>query len=100
MFVSFLRAWRPGARGFLMKKEYDFGKGKRGSVIPAKGKTRITIYLDDDVLEEFRDQADAAGRGYQTMINDALRAHLGKTTGPVDEETLRRVLREELRETG
>ncbi|MFQ5668563.1 MAG: BrnA antitoxin family protein [Candidatus Binatia bacterium] len=79
-----------------MKKEHDFSKGKRGPVIPAKGKTRITIYLDDDVLEEFRDRADATGRGYQTMINDALRAYLGKATGPVDEETLRRVLREEL----
>ncbi len=83
-----------------MKKEYDFSKGKRGVVIPQTGKTRITIYLDDDTLEEFRDRADAAGRGYQTMINDALRAHLGKTTRPVDEETLRRVIREELKKTG
>jgi uncharacterized protein (DUF4415 family) len=83
-----------------MKKEYDFGKGKRGSVIAAKGKTRITIYLDDDILEDFRDRADAAGRGYQTMINDALRAYLGKATSPVDEEALRRVIREELGKTG
>ena len=83
-----------------MKKEYDFSKGKRGSVIPAKGKTRITIYFDDDVLEEFRDRADATGRGYQTMINDALRAYLRKVTGPVDEQTLRRVLREELKKAG
>jgi uncharacterized protein (DUF4415 family) len=87
-------------RGVLMKKEYDFGKGKRGSVIAAKGKTRITIYLDDDILEDFRDRADAAGRGYQTMINDALRAYLGKATSPVDEEALRRVIREELGKTG
>lgn len=83
-----------------MKKAYDFSKGKRGAVIPQTGKTRITIYLDDDILDEFRDRADAAGRGYQTMINDALRAHLGKTTRPVDEETLRRVIREELKKTG
>jgi uncharacterized protein (DUF4415 family) len=83
-----------------MKKEYDFSKGKRGAVISPTGKTRITIYLDDDVLAEFRDRGDVAGRGYQTMINDALRAHLGKATRPVDEETLRRVIREELKEAG
>jgi uncharacterized protein (DUF4415 family) len=83
-----------------MKKGYDFRKGKRGAVIAPTGKTRITIYLDDDVLEEFRDRADEAGRGYQTMINDALRIHLGKATRPVDEETLRRVIREELEKTG
>ena len=83
-----------------MKKAYDFSKGKRGAVIPQTGKTRITIYLDDEILEEFRDRADAAGRGYQTMINDALRAHLGKTIRPVDEETLRRVIREELKKAG
>ncbi len=83
-----------------MKKEYDFRKGKRGAVIAPTGKTRITIYLDDDVLEEFRDRADEAGRGYQTMINDALRAYLGKATRPVDEATLRRVIREELKKTG
>ena len=47
-----------------MKKEYDFSKGKRGPVIRQRGKTRITIHLDDDVLEAFRERADAAGRGY------------------------------------
>jgi uncharacterized protein (DUF4415 family) len=83
-----------------MKKEYDFSKGKRGAIIPQTAKTRITIYIDDDVLEEFRDRGDAAGRGYQTMINDALRAHLGKATRPVDEEMLRRVIREELKKAG
>ena len=84
-----------------MKKEYDFSKGRRGAVLEAPpGKTRITIYLDDDVLEDFRDRADESGRGYQTMINDALRAYLGKATRPVDEETLRRVIREELKKTG
>jgi uncharacterized protein (DUF4415 family) len=83
-----------------MKKEYDFSKGKRGVIIPQTGKTRITIYLDDDVLEEFRNRGDAAGRGYQTLINDALRAYLGKATRPVDEETLRRVIREELKQAG
>jgi plasmid stability protein len=79
-----------------MKKEYDFSGGKRGQVLKTRGKTRITIYLDDDILEAFRDRADAAGRGYQTLINDALRAALGDETQPVDVRTLRRILREEM----
>ncbi len=83
-----------------MKKEYDFSQGKRGPVLRQTGKTRITIYLDDDVLEAFRERADRAGSGYQTMINQALREYLGKSTTPLDEGTLRRVLREELRATG
>lgn len=80
-----------------MKKEYDFGEGRRGALDPVPpGKTRITIRLDDDVLEWFRDQVDAAGGGnYQTMINAALREHIARSTEPL-EETLRRVVREEL----
>ena len=83
-----------------MKKEYDISRARRGAVIPQSGKTRITIFLDDDVLGEFRIRADAAGKGYQTMINDALREHLGKARQPVDAQTLRRIIREELRRTG
>jgi uncharacterized protein (DUF4415 family) len=83
-----------------MKREYDFSGAKRGAVVPQKGKSRITIYIDADVLDEFRARADAAGRGYQTMMNDALREHLGKTRRPVDAKTLRRILREELKRTG
>jgi len=83
-----------------MKKEYDFSKGKRGAVISQKGKSRITIYLDDDVLDEFRERADKLGKGYQTIINDALREFLGKEDKPIDENTLRRILREELKKTG
>ena len=83
-----------------MKLEYDFSRGKRGAVVPQTGKTRITIYIDDDILEVFRDRADASGRGYQTMINDALRAYLGKASQPMDEDTLRRVIREEIRKVG
>jgi hypothetical protein len=83
-----------------MKREYDFSGGKRGAVVPQTGKTRITIYIDDDVLEAFRDRADASGRGYQTMINDALRAYLGKASLPIDEDILRRVIREELKNVG
>ncbi|MDE2180900.1 MAG: BrnA antitoxin family protein [candidate division NC10 bacterium] len=83
-----------------MKREYDFSKAKRGAVVPQTGKTRITIYIDDAVLEAFRDRADASGRGYQTMINDALRAYLGKASPSMDEATLRRVIREEIRKVG
>ena len=83
-----------------MRKEYDFSKAKRGPVIAPSGKTRITIYIDDDLLEAFRERADAAGRGYQTMINEALREALGKEEQPIDARTLRRIIREELRRTG
>lgn len=79
-----------------MKKVYDFSKGKRGVVLPQTGKTRITIYLDDSVIERFKAQADATGRGYQTLINDALRAHLGVTQQPLTAEAVRRIVREEL----
>lgn len=83
-----------------MKREYNFRRGRRGAVIPQKGKTRITIYIDDDVLEEFRDRADAVGRGYQTMINEALREYLDTSRQPIDEATLRRVIREEMSGAG
>jgi uncharacterized protein (DUF4415 family) len=80
-----------------MKAEYDFSQAKRGAVIPQTGKTRITIYIDDDVLEAFRERGNAAGKGYQTIMNEALREYLGKVKQPWDEETLRRVLQEEFR---
>jgi len=83
-----------------MKKEYDFSEGKRGAVASQKGKTRITIYLDDAVLDEFRQRADSIGKGYQTMINEALKEYLGKSRQPIDARTLRRILREELKRTG
>lgn len=82
-----------------MRSEYDFSNGKRGALIPSKGKTRITIYIDNAVLDDFRARAEKAGLGYQTMINDALKAHLARKDGiPITEETLRRVIREELPE--
>ena len=81
-----------------MRKEYDFSKGKRGPVIPVpRGKTRITIRLDDDVLQWFKALVHAAGGGnYQTLINTALKEHVERWREPL-EETLRRVIREELR---
>ena len=81
-----------------MKKEYDFSKGKRGAVVRApKGKTRITIRIDDDILEWFCGEVEAAGGGsYQTLINNALREYLNQQQQPL-EELLRRVVREELK---
>jgi len=80
-----------------MKKEYNFSKGKRGAVTPApKGKSRITIRIDDDILDWFRGEVEAAGGGnYQTLINQALREYLNQQQQPL-EELLRRVVREEL----
>ena len=81
-----------------MKEEYDFSKGKRGAVIPQKGKTRITIFIDDAILDEFRARAERAGTGYQTMMNEALRSYLAEDQRPVTEQALRHVLRQELPE--
>jgi uncharacterized protein (DUF4415 family) len=83
-----------------MRDEYDFSKGKRGPVIKPVGKTRITIHLDNDVIEAFRVLGDNAGIGYQTLINKALREYLGKSAKPLDARTLRRILREELQKAG
>ncbi|EQD29053.1 hypothetical protein B1A_00830 [mine drainage metagenome] len=78
-----------------MRDDYDFSKGKRGAVIPSPGKTRITIMLDDDVIEAFRARAEASGSGYQTEINRVLREYLAG--GPITLDALRRIIREELR---
>jgi len=83
-----------------MKKNYDFSKATRGAVLPTPpGKTRITIRIDDDVLEWFRKRAhDEGGGNYQTMVNQALREYVETQHEPL-EETLRRVLREVLPDT-
>ena len=81
-----------------MRAEYDFSKGKRGAAIPQKGKTRISIFIDNAVLDEFRLRAERAGTGYQTMMNDALRAYLSENTQPVTEKALRQILRQEIPE--
>ncbi len=84
-----------------MRKEYDFNKGQRGPVVKTTpGKTRITIRLDDEVIEWFKVQVEKAGGGnYQTLINQALREHMMDAREPL-EQTLRRVVREELRHAG
>ncbi|MFZ5558119.1 MAG: BrnA antitoxin family protein [Pseudomonadota bacterium] len=79
-----------------MKAEYDFSKGRRGAVAAEKGKTRITIYIDNTVLDAFRARAEAAGVGYQTMMNEALKQFLGTSEPPLTEKRLRYILREEL----
>jgi len=83
-----------------MKKEYDFSKGKRGAVLATVGKTRITIYLDDVIIDKFRALSEKTGKGYQTMINDALRSYLGVDEQPLTADTLRRIIREELAQHG
>ncbi len=82
-----------------MKREYDFSKGKRGSVAPPEpGKTRITIRLDNEILDHFRKRVHEMGGGnYQTLINEALREHLRR--GGI-EATVRRAVRQELKEAG
>ncbi len=89
-----------------MRKEYDFSRAKRARDVPhlaklqaeLRGKTRITIYLDDDIIEAFRARAEAHGSGYQTLINAALRAAISPDSAPLTEATLRKTLRKILRE--
>ena len=71
-----------------MREEYDFSSAKRGAVLQSPGKTRITIMLDDDVLEAFRARGDAAGQGYQTLINAALRGAIDPESAPVTVKAL------------
>ena len=84
-----------------MRKEYDFSQGKRGPVAPVQpGKVRITIRIDADILNWFREQVNERGGGnYQTMMNEALRFHI-QHQDKVLEETIRKVIREELRAQG
>lgn len=81
-----------------MRKEYDFNKGRRGAVTPAdSGKTRITIRLDNDILEYFHNKVDEQGGGnYQTMINRILKEHI-RQDKPL-KDIIREALREEIKE--
>ena len=80
-----------------MRANYDFSKARPGAVTPASGnKLRITIRLDEDIVEWFKSQVEAAGGGnYQTLLNDALRQYVVHREEPL-EKVLRRVVREEL----
>jgi uncharacterized protein (DUF4415 family) len=79
-----------------MKRQYDFSKARRGPVVPATaGKTRVTIRLDNDVIEHFQDIVDRAGGGnYQTLINDALREYI---RGARLEKVVREAVRQEVK---
>ena len=79
-----------------MKRHYDFSKGRRGPVFPVEpGKTRITIRIDNEVLDYFRDKVEKAGGGnYQTLMNDALLEYI---RGANLEKILRQTVRQELR---
>jgi uncharacterized protein (DUF4415 family) len=83
-----------------MKKAYDFSKGKRGTVVPTTGKTRITIYVDDAIIKRFKARSEKTGKGYQTLINEALKSHLGLTEQPITQELVRKIVREELAANG
>jgi len=83
-----------------MSKTYDFSHAKRGAVLPSAGKTRITIYLDDLVIERFKALSEQTGKGYQTLINEALRAYLGIDAPPLTAEVVRQIIREELAQHG
>jgi len=86
-----------------MRKEYDFSKAKRAKDVPhlaklqseEKGKTRITIMLDNEIISNFRARAKKEGLGYQTLINQALKDNAGSSE--LNEETLRKIIREELK---
>ena len=80
-----------------MRKDQDFSKARRGPVLPVvTGKTRITIRLDDDILEWYRAHVDAAGGGnYQTLMNQTLRRAMTEIAEPL-EAVVRRVIRDEL----
>jgi uncharacterized protein (DUF4415 family) len=83
-----------------MKKAYDFSKGKRGAVLPTTGKTRITIYVDEAIIKSFKAESEKTGKGYQTLINEALKSYLGLTAQPVTPELVRKIVREELAANG
>ena len=79
-----------------MRKEYDFSKGKRGPVVTEKGKTRITIFLDDEIIRRFRALAQKTGKGYQTLINQALKQQLAIEEPRLTATVVRKIVREEL----
>jgi len=81
-----------------MRDSYDFLNTKRGPVIDPEGKTRITVWVDDDVLAAFRSRAAREGKSYQALISDALRSISSNPNSPITMESLRRMLRETIHE--
>jgi len=82
-----------------MKKEYNFSKGKRGAVVATTGKTRVTLWIDNDILARFRLLSEKTGRGYQTLINEALSRQTGDSAPSVTPAMVRKIVREELART-
>lgn len=80
-------------------RDIDVSQGKRGAVIkPEPGKTKISIRLDNTVIDFFRTAVDRAGGGsYQTLINDALLEHIHRRSTL---DAVRQVMREELAPCG
>lgn len=76
-------------------RDIDFSGARRGAIVKAEpGKTKISIRLDNTVLEHFRKLVDKAGGGnYQTLINDALLEHVHRRSTL---DVVREVVREEL----
>jgi uncharacterized protein (DUF4415 family) len=79
-------------------RDIDFSRAKRGPVVPLDtGKTKISIRLDNRVLDHFRATVESAGEGnYQTLINDALVAYIQQKSML---EAVRQVVREEFSAT-
>ena len=87
---------KPASKRGVQAASHDFSKGRRGPVLPHAGKTRITMWVDTDVIEWFRTHAERDGRGYQTTMNEALAAFASDDHRPLP-EVLRDVVRAELR---
>ena len=83
-----------------MSKAVDFSRGRRGAVLASRGKTRITIYLDDAIIERFKALSEQTGKGYQTLINDALAAHGAEDRDSLTVAQVRKIVREELKAKG
>jgi uncharacterized protein (DUF4415 family) len=79
-----------------MKAEYDFSRGRRGAVRSTRGKTRITIYLDNAILKAFKGESERTGTDCQTLINEALAQHTGIAEKSITAAQFRKILREEL----
>ena len=79
-----------------MKRAVDFSRGRRGAVLSTRGKTRITIYLDDEIIERFKALSEQTGKGYQTLINEALASQAAKPAKSVTVAEVRKIVREEL----
>lgn len=81
-----------------MKANYNFSKARRGAVAPSMGnKVRITIRIDRDIVDWFRAKVEKQGSGnYQSLLNDALRAHIGQKDQSL-EKLLRKVVRDEIK---